>query len=204
MTATTELRSSYGDGSAAVLEGRIGAILFADVVGFSRLTSDVDVLRFFQEFLATVATLLDDSRYTPLVRNTWGDGLYLVFASVRDAGVFALELCRVVTETSWVEKHLPADLNVRVAVHAGPLLSFVDPVTKQPTLSGKHVTRAARMEPVTPPGLVYASREFAALAAAQRVTEFRCDAVGRVRLDKTAGVVPLFVICPTSPRERDA
>lgn len=174
-------------------EGRIAAILFADVVGFSKLGTEMEVHRFFREFLGNVAILLDDTNHTALVRNTWGDGLYLVFATVREAGLFALRLCDMVSGTAWRERELTS-LAVRVAVHAGPLLSFVDPVSQQPTLSGKHVTRAARMEPVTPPGLVYASREFAALAAAQRVTEFSCEPAGRVRLAKDAGLASLFVL----------
>jgi class 3 adenylate cyclase len=183
---------------APVTDGQVAAILFADVVGFSKLTSDTDVFRFFREFLSEVAVLLGETVYTPLVRNTWGDGLYLVFAGVREAGLFALALCRMVGDVAWQERGLPADLNVRVALHAGPLFSFIDPVTSQPTLSGKHVTRAARMEPVTPPGLVYASREFAAVAAAHGVSDFRCEPVGRVRLDKSAGVASLFVVRPVT------
>jgi class 3 adenylate cyclase len=203
MTGSVERLAPRTATAPDVLEGRIGAILFADVVGFSRLTSDVEVLTFFREFLTAVAALLEQAHYAPLVRNTWGDGLYLVFAGVREAGTFALDLCQVMTRTRWSDQKLPEDLNVRVALHAGPLFSFIDPVTRQPALSGKHVTRAARMEPVTPAGLVYASREFAALASAQRVTEFRCEAVGRVRLDKRAGVASLFVLCPGGARMVD-
>lgn len=179
-----------------VRDACIGGILFADVVGFSRLAGDDEVLRFIQEFLGRVGVLTDTSPYAPLVRNTWGDGLYFIFASVRDAGLYALSLCDMVSGTSWAERQLPADLNIRVALHAGPVFAFTDPVTGQPTWSGKHVARAARMEPITPPGTVYASREFAAIAAAQRVEEFRCEPVGRVRLDKRDGFARLFVVQP--------
>ncbi len=180
-------------------EGRVAAILFADVVGFSKLPNDPDVYQFFKVFLGEVASLLENPDHHTIVRNTWGDGLYLVFPGVRQAGRFALQLSRMVNETMWRDRGLSQDLNVRVAVHAGPLLKFVDPVTGQATLSGKHVTRAARMEPVTPPGLVYASREFAALAAAEGVQEFCCEPVGRLQLDKRAGLASLFVVTATGP-----
>lgn len=172
---------------------RIAAILFADVVGFSSL-SDIQVVRFYYEFLGAVARLLAVSENPPLVRNTWGDGLYLVFANVRDAGIFALELCALTVDTDWSGLDLPRDLNVRVGLHAGPLFDFVDRVTGQLTLSGKHVMRAARIEPVTPPGLVYATQEFAALAAADETPDFTCEPVGRVRLAKLAGYTPLYVV----------
>jgi class 3 adenylate cyclase len=180
--------------------GRVGGILFADVLGFSAL-SDTQVVRFYAEFLGIVARLLDAPRRPPLVRNTWGDGLYLVFPQVRDAGVFALELCDRMVRTSWSAAELP-ELNVRVGLHAGPLFEFVDRVTGQLSFSGRHATRAARIEPVTPPGMVYASREFAALAAAYGVTEFVCEPVGGLRLAKAAGVAPLFVVraCQSSVR----
>jgi len=172
---------------------RIAGILFADVVGFSSL-SDVEVVRFHYEFLGAVGRLLALTRHPPLVRNTWGDGLYLIFPTVRDAGVFALELCSMTVETQWAEVNLPESLRVRVGLHAGPLFDFSDRVTGQLTLAGKHVTRAARVEPITPPGMVYATQEFAALAAAYGVEEFVCEPVGRVSLAKKAGMTPLFLV----------
>jgi class 3 adenylate cyclase len=177
---------------------RIAGILFADVVGFSAL-SDVEVVRFHYEFLGAVGRLLALTKYPPLVRNTWGDGLYLIFQTVRDAGVFALELCAMTVETKWGELELPETLRVRVGLHAGPLFDFSDRVTGQLTLAGKHVTRAARVEPVTPPGMVYATQEFAALAAAYGVTEFVGEPVGRVTLAKKAGMTPLFTV-RTAPK----
>lgn len=174
---------------------RIAGILFADVVGFSAL-SDVEVVQFHYEFLGAVGRLLALTRHPPLVRNTWGDGLYLIFETVRDAGVFALELSAMIVETDWAGVDLPDTLRLRIGLHAGPLFDFSDRVTGQLTLAGKHVTRAARVEPVTPPGLVYATQEFAALAAAYGVTEFICEPVGRVRLAKKAGMTPLFTVRP--------
>jgi class 3 adenylate cyclase len=177
----------------SVHSSRIAGILFADVVGFSTL-SDMEVVRFHYEFLGAVGRLLALTKHPPLVRNTWGDGLYLIFQTVRDAGMFALELCAMTVETHWGELELPESLRVRVGLHAGPLFDFSDRVTGQLTLAGKHVTRAARVEPVTPPGMVYATQEFAALAAAYGVTEFVCEPVGRVTLAKKAGVTPLFTV----------
>jgi class 3 adenylate cyclase len=180
---------------------RIAGILFADVVGFSTL-SDIEVVRFHYEFLGAVGRLLALTNNPPLVRNTWGDGLYLIFPTVRDAGVFALELCAMTVDTDWAALQLPEGLTLRVGLHAGPLFDFSDRVTGQLTLAGKHVTRAARIEPVTPPGMVYATQEFAALAAAYGVTEFVCEPVGRVTLAKKAGVTPLFILRPAAKTTR--
>jgi class 3 adenylate cyclase len=100
----------------------------------------------------------------------------------------------MVRSTEWSAKGLPADLNLRVALHAGPLFRCLDPVTNQPNFTGKQVVPAARLEPVTPPGLVYASREFAAIAAAERSPGFECQLVGRVGLAKKAGAIPVYAV----------
>lgn len=193
MRSRSESRGSKLTVVPSARSSRIAGILFADVVGFSTL-SDIEVVRFHYEFLGAVGRLLALTRYPPLVRNTWGDGLYLIFEKVRDAGVFALDLRAMTVDTNWSGLELPDTLSVRVGLHAGPLFDFSDRVTGQLTLAGKHVTLAARVEPVTPPGMVYATQEFAALAAAYGVTEFICEPVGRVRLAKEAGMKPLFAV----------
>jgi class 3 adenylate cyclase len=201
MAIDGESRGSNLTVAPSARSSRIAGILFADVVGFSSL-SDIEVVRFYYEFLGAVGRLLALTQHPPLVRNTWGDGLYLIFESVRDAGVFALELSAMTVNTDWSSVELPDTLSLRIGLHGGPLFDFSDRVTGQLTLGGKHVTRAARVEPVTPPGMVYATQEFAALAAAYGVTEFVCEPVGRVRLAKKAGMTPLFTVQPA--REESA
>lgn len=173
------------------LSTRMMAMLFADAVNFSKLT-ETQIPRFVDHFLGAIAKLISKSEHAPVLKNTWGDGLYFVFSSVRDAGQFSLELCDVIVETDWVRKGLPKDLNLRIALHAGPVYSCVDPVMGQSTYTGAHVSRTARMEPITPPGQVYASQPFAALAAAQFVSEFNCDYVGQTPLAKGYGTFPTY------------
>ena len=170
---------------------RITGVLFADVVGFSRL-SDLQFRTFVRRFLGEVGELGATSRHRPITANTWGDGLFYLFDTVRDTGLFALELTELVAKRRWERWNLPADLGLRVSVHVGPLFSRPDPVTGRPALWGSHITRAARIEPITPPGNVYASREFAALATAMGVSEFVCEPVGRIALPKLYGDALLY------------
>jgi len=174
------------------LDTRIMGVLFADVVNFSKL-SDVEIPRFVEHFLGGVAGLRA-SPDAPMISNTWGDGLYFVFEGVGQAGRWALKLSEFVSGTDWAAKGLPADLNLRVALHAGPLFRCMDPVTGQLNFTGKQVVPAARLEPVTPPGMVYASREFAALAAAERASGFGCEPVGKLGLAKKAGTLPVYLV----------
>lgn len=171
---------------------RMMAMLFADAVHFSKLTEE-QIPRFIKYFLGAISEMPAMRNHPPELKNTWGDGLYFVFADVLDAGEFALELAELMTPASkWVEKGLPEKLNLRIALHAGPVYSCLDPVTGRPNFTGTHVSRAARIEPVTPPGQVYASQEFAALAAAEQVSRFKCEYVGQTPLAKGFGTFPTY------------
>ena len=174
---------------------RVVSILFADAVGFSKL-SEAEVPRFVEHFLGAIASLSNKFDPAILARNTWGDGLYFVFSSVNVAGEFGLELARLVAETNWADKGLGSALNLRIGLHAGPVYEFDDPITGNRTYSGTHVSRAARIEPITPPGQVYGSESFAAVAAAHGARSFTCDYVGQTPLAKDYGAIPTYHVRP--------
>jgi class 3 adenylate cyclase/tetratricopeptide (TPR) repeat protein len=188
----TKTASTSSKEPAETFSSEIRALLFGDAEGFSKLT-DEEVPRFVEHFMGLIGTLIAGSQYPPLVKNTWGDGLYFVFADVRDAGRFALDLRDAVRATDWQGKGLPP-LKLRVGLHAGPVHCCVDPVTRSTSYIGAQVSRAARIEPVTPGGQVYASQAFAALAAERGVEEFRCDYVGQTAMAKKYGVFPTYVV----------
>ena len=125
-------------------------MLFADVVGYSQLTEEQNPL-FVEHFLGGVSSVMTQSGDRPVTRNTWGDALYFVFDSVAKAGRLALELVDLMHTTDWIRLGLPADLNLRVALHAGPVFECRDPVVGRRSFTGSHVNQAARIEPVTPP-----------------------------------------------------
>jgi class 3 adenylate cyclase/tetratricopeptide (TPR) repeat protein len=170
----------------------IRSILFADAVGFSRLSED-EVLLFVRHYLGLVRQVIDHQQLPPLIKNTWGDGLYAVFSDARAAGVFALQLLDRINSAPWKELGLQ-DLDLRIGLHSGVLYSCIDPVTQQNNYIGSHVSRAAHIEPITPPGQIYASQAFAAQAWTESVTEFRCDYVGLTQMAKNYGSFPTFVV----------
>jgi class 3 adenylate cyclase len=177
-------------------ETKVMAMLFADAVNFGKLTEE-QVPRFVEAFLGAIAQVVSKSGDRNVVRNTWGDGLYLVFKTVRDAGICALELREMVQETNWEAKGLPATLSLRIALHAGPVFGGIDPVTGNKNFTGTHVSRAARLEPKTPPGEVYASEAFAALAEVDKVdpkTEFACEYIKQLEWAKHFGTFPTYVL----------
>lgn len=187
-----ETESTAAGEASSEFAPEIRALLFADAEGFSKLT-DEEIPLFARHFLGLAARLATESAHPPLTKNTWGDGLYFVFSNVRDAGVFALDLRDAVRGTDWLKHGLPS-LNIRIGLHAGPVYSCRDPVTQHINYIGANVSRAARIEPITPAGQVYASRTFAALAAAERATEFRCEYVGQTSMAKQYGTFPTYVV----------
>lgn len=172
---------------------RVVSMLFADAVGFSKLSDD-QIPLFAEHFLGMVANIIEGQKELPLTRNTWGDGLYLCFATPAGAGRFALDLAEAVRETEWTKFGLPLTLSLRIALHCGPVHEVTDPVLKQREFKGAHVSRAARIEPITPSGSVYCSQPFAALCECENVSEFVCDYVGRIPLAKQFGEFPMFAV----------
>ena len=67
-----------------------------------------------------------------------------------------------------------------------------DPVLKRMCFTGVHVCRAARIEPITPEGSVYATEAFAATLAMIREVQFTCEYVGQVPTAKNYGTMRMY------------
>jgi class 3 adenylate cyclase len=166
-------------------------MLFADAVGFSKL-AESQIPLFVERFLGGVRSVMDRQARTPLTCNTWGDGLFFTFDSVAQASDFALDLSDFVNSVNWAGDGLPAEMSLRIALHAGPAFEILDPVTRLRCFNGSHVNRAARMEPVTPPGYVYCSEAHAALVALEHNAAYHCEFVGNLPFAKNYGVFPAY------------
>jgi tetratricopeptide (TPR) repeat protein len=169
----------------------IRAMIFADAYHFSKL-GESQMPGFVDWFLGPVAEMMERTSPTPVFRNTWGDGLFFVFEKAADAGRFAIGLAECVGAIDRRAAGLPESMHLRVALHVGPVYPFRDRIIGKPNYIGSHVNRTARIEPVTPPGQVYGTYAFAALAALQAPGEFRCDYVGRIPLAKSFGEFPMY------------
>jgi hypothetical protein len=167
------------------------AMVFADFAGYSRL-ADANVAAFQRKFWSIVAAEIAAADVAPDFANTWGDGLYLVWDAPRDAAAFALRLRGAMQSTDWSAFGLPEGSRIRVGLHAGPVFRGFDPVIGRDNFFGASVTRAARIEPVTPPGTVFASEAFAATLAATGRDGFLLEYVGRVGLAKSYGEARVY------------
>ncbi len=176
---------------APALRHELRSLLFADAVGYSRLTED-QIPRYVEKFLGAVAKLNRQTKHRFEHVETAGDGLYLVFRNAPDAARYALELNELASARDWASLGLPEEFDLRIALHAGPVYCGRDPVTEGALFTGPHTSRAARIEPITPPGQVYASAAFAAVAAASGADDLNLRYVGRLPLAKGAGQMALY------------
>lgn len=172
--------------------GRIvGAMLFGDARGFSRLT-DAQLATFAREFLGALAAIINRYRGEISYRNTWGDAIFLVLADASVAARCALELQDAVSGLDLPALGLPAHLALRLGGHLGPILPAHDPVIDTTVFFGTHVSRTARIEPITPPGAVYVTEPFAAALTLAGDRDHRCDYVGHMPLAKDFGTTRMY------------
>ncbi|MEW6690631.1 MAG: TRAFs-binding domain-containing protein [Pseudomonadota bacterium] len=170
---------------------QIRTMLFADMVGYSKLREH-ETPQFFVHFLGALERELQASSDRPVFGNTWGDGLYLVFEQAAHGADFALRLRDAVARIDWTGAGLPADMNIRIGMHTGPVFRALDPIIRQENFFGSHVTRAARIEPVAAPGSVYVSEQMAAALAATGEQRFACDYLGALSLAKQFGIGRIY------------
>lgn len=175
----------------AKFQHRLVSVLFADAQGFSRLKETAFPV-FIEQVLGAIVRAKDDLDFAPLAINTWGDGLYVVTETPRQAAQFALRLLEESDRIDYRHLDLPAHVRFRVGLHAGPAFVGYEPVIGRINASGADVSLAARIEPIVEPGEAWASRSFVALAAATGRAGLAFDNLGRRSLAKDAGNMTLY------------
>lgn len=173
------------------LRRSVRTMLFADMVGYSRLAEE-DTPAFLLNFLGAVAEIVRTAAHPPEFVNTWGDGLFMVFSDVLDAAGFALSLRDGIEQADWSACGLPAGTRIRIGMHSGPVFPAPDPLLGRRNYYGTHVNRAARIEPVALPGAVFISAEMAYSLAATRSPRFATEYLGTLPLAKGFAASPLY------------
>ena len=122
----------------------------------------------------------------------------MVFDDAGKAASCALDLQAAMAGIDLAGAGLPEYLALRIGVHLGPVYAGRDPIIKQQNFFGAHVSRAARIEPVTPEGCVYVTETLAAVLAIHNAAEFTCDYVGMTEAAKNYGPMRMFLLRRTS------
>lgn len=179
---------------AAKLSGpprALRVMAFTDFKGFSRLP-EAAVPVFWREVMGGAADVLAASGAALTCRNTWGDALYLAFDAVPAAAEALLRLAEAIAGRDLAAQGLPPGGGMRIAAHYGAVYEMDDPVTGAVNYCGSEVSRAARVEPVTPPGQVWVTEPMAAAVEMTCAARFACRYVGRVALAKGYGTERIF------------
>jgi hypothetical protein len=167
------------------------AVLFGDLPGFGRL-DETGLANFYQHAMAAVAEAIgkEQTEY----RNAWGDAVQCVFAHPNAAARCALGIRAALHPDALTRRGLPRSLTPRLALDHGALLPVHDPVQRVAKFAGTVMTRAARIEPVTPPGRIYATEAFACEMALEPFPAVTCDYAGYTRTAKDYGILPLYSV----------
>jgi class 3 adenylate cyclase len=197
---TIESGSNRGFGAAATQaaqsplpQRQVRAIMFGDFHGFSRL-SDRQMLAFYDHVMPALAKVLDRHGAAIATRNTWGDGLFVVFTALDAAARCALDIQSALAKLDMQSAGLPSALALRLGLDAGAVFEVQDPILKSPSFTGSHVSRTARLEPSTPPGEVYVTEPFAALFTLLRDEELICEYVGLMQAAKNYGRLRTYLL----------
>ena len=173
---------------------KIRHILFADVVGYSKLSEDKTPL-FVENLLQDISVNVSALSHKPEILNTWGDSIFAVYSNIREMMEFAMALQKTLIDSTW-DTMVEEDnhVSMRIALHTGPVFLLDDPVTKRKNAFGNHINRAARMEPVTMPGSIYASDQFASVLKIECYQEYEFEYVGIIDLPKEFGKQEMYRI----------
>jgi adenylate cyclase len=171
----------------------IRSVLFGDFKGFSRL-HDEHIKLFLTTVMQPVAEVLDRYAEHVIVRNTWGDGLFVIMDDVVQCASCALDLQERLRTIDLAAAGLPADMGLRIGGHTAPLVPVYDPVLRAPMVMGRGLTRAARIEPRTPTGEVYVTAAFAALLRLQPDCGVTPEYVGHLTTAKNFEVTPMYLL----------
>lgn len=172
------------------------SLLFLDVKGYSQLRSDRQFEIFFEIALQGMSE--EVKKHGPLYTNSWGDAILAVFDNQIKAARCALDIRDYFRKTNWESVGLDEALNPRIALHTGSVFFGHDPIQGRDGIAGHNVNLAARIEPVTPPGEVWASDSFAVSLReelnAERDKTIILYLVGPTDLAKKWGIRELYCI----------
>lgn len=171
----------------------VKSMLFGDVKGFSKLR-EVQLPIFAREILGTFSRVLESFGPRVPVKNTWGDALYVVAEDAVTGADCALSLQEAIAGLRPESHGLPAHLGLRLGGHTGPVFPIDDPVLGYRSYMGVHVSRTARIEPITPVGSVYVTEAFAAALALDRAGRFTTEYVGHIPAAKDWGKLRVYVL----------
>lgn len=136
----------------------IKSMMFSDLHGYSKLQDEhipafLDFLNKLHEALAKINVPVESV-------NTWGDAVFAVADDALTIAEFGLKYCDIIKQLGKSYACFPFPIQARISLHSGPVFVANDPFINKMNFYGGHINRAARLEPVTTVGQVYATQQF--------------------------------------------
>ena len=168
-------------------------LVFTDFVGFSTF-SEIETVTYWTDVVPKLAAALKTSNANILLQQTWGDALHIVTDDADSASRVALLLIDEVQTLRGQCHGKLRDLEIRVGVHFAPAHHGFDAIAEASTYFGSQLSFAARVEPVTPPGMAYVTEHCAAELALSSAAAGRLEYAGEIALSKQYGRFRLYAL----------
>ncbi|MDR2781089.1 MAG: adenylate/guanylate cyclase domain-containing protein [Holosporaceae bacterium] len=139
----------------------IKSMMFSDLSGYSKLQDEH--IPSFLDFLEKLNGAIEKIGVSLESLNTWGDAVFAVADCAMKIADFGLRYCDIIENLGKKYPEFPFPIRARISLHSGPVFLAQDPFIKKVNFYGGHINRAARLEPVTAVGQVYATQQFVAL-----------------------------------------
>lgn len=175
---------------AALPQKITSSILFLDIKGYSKL-DDNKLGNFIIHALPEIQSVIGKRIYNYI--NTWGDAIVIAADDVREITHIAMDLRDFFYNFDWPKYSLPI-LSARISLHHGTIWKGADVFTNRGMISGQTVNLAARIETVTEPGKVWATKDFIVILGREIQTLFKSNLIGEHMLPKDAGQEELYIL----------
>ncbi len=177
-----------------VPERTIKSMMFSDLSGYSKLQDEH--VPAFLDFLNKLHEVIEKIGVSIEAINTWGDAVFAVADSAIKIAEFGLKYCDIIEDLGQSYSRFPFPIRARISLHSGPVFVANDPFINKMNFYGGHINRAARLEPVTTVGQVYATQQFISILHKEvNLEKNEADLSGFKYYEKFAteyvGVIPL-------------
>jgi hypothetical protein len=176
-----------------VQQRRMVGTLFADFSGYSRLPEAVYPV-FQRAMVDAIASVLDEHRPRIRLQHTWGDAVHVVTDDAETTARIAEAIHGIVERARGAHGGVLARVELRLSAHYAPVFEGHDRIDDRPMVWGSQLAFAARIEPVTPPGMIYVTEAFAARLMLEAPDRYAAEYAGEIELAKRYGKYRLYAL----------
>jgi len=165
------------------------AILFSDIKGFSRITTDImlgKLKEIVNEFWKKTLNITNHSYY-----NSWGDAFLVCSHDPIDLSEIALRLRDEFRNTNWRHIGFDEELAIRIGLHVDSFnLIYEDGQVID--IYGQAVNKAARIEPIVDSNKIFCSKFCYDLLNQETHLKYHFENLGKRQLAKGWGAMELY------------